>query len=104
MQPYTKVMLLVNRRLKSCGSVYLLPDILDIVFAHLNKLVTPRWLPKPRPNFRRRLKLATTGFFPQDLDEEFTGTFGSDLELEATGMNEFPEELDLMETEEDFFE
>ncbi len=49
MHAYIVPMMLVNRRLRALGQPWLLPELLDMVFARLCKAVTPRWLEVPSP-------------------------------------------------------
>jgi hypothetical protein len=53
-QKSVKLMLLVNARLKSTGRVCLLPDLLPLVFTHLTRAETPRWIRYPWSNFSHR--------------------------------------------------
>ena len=71
--------ILVNKRLKAAGEVFLLPELVRLVLEYLNEMVTPLWLPntlRQTTRYRRRL----TGSFPLGGYES-----ESTYESEATG-------------------
>ena len=95
MLPYAVPWLLVNRRLKAEGRLYLLPELQTLVLQHLNEMVTPLWVPivvKPRKlRFERaltgmgRFNRRATGTFPPSWEDEGTGSDPDSYETYYTG-------------------
>jgi hypothetical protein len=84
----------VNSRLRRTGQPYLLKELLDMVFAELCHMVTPRFRLR-RARFERtrtgtfnrfnRFATGDWGMHGRDLEDEGTGT---DLEDEGTGTDD----------------
>ena len=96
MKPYVFLMLCINARLRREGMPFLWPELMNLVFIELCRMVTPRFrlkrntLSRQRTNVFGMLNRARTGVFhihqpPNYLD--FEGT-GDELDEEFTGISE----------------